>query len=256
MRERARARVSPPRSSASGNAIFYILIAVALIAALSYAVARGGRSGEGVLTQDRTRLLAVGILDYADTVRKAVMQLRLRGVSLADLSFAHPDLAAAYGVYDSAPGNEIFNPQGGGVIYQAPDPDARTAAADYIFSAGAEVKDIGTTCADDACAELVMAVPGLREEVCLAINLILDVDNPGGAPPEDSDPGLAVLYAGTATYAQTIGDEPDSANVSGRNAFCLKSGIDGDYLFIQVLEARRGFWGYSLLSFLVIPAAR
>ena len=76
-------------SSESGNVLFYILIAVALLAALSYTVAQSTRGNVGQLSAERARLYATEIIENANVMSSAVSQLRLRGVDLDELCFDH-----------------------------------------------------------------------------------------------------------------------------------------------------------------------
>ena len=61
----------------NGNVLFYILIATALIGALSYAIANSTRGNSDQLTAERARLLASEIIEYAGTMEAGVTQLSL-----------------------------------------------------------------------------------------------------------------------------------------------------------------------------------
>jgi hypothetical protein len=224
-------------NSESGNILFYILIGVAMLAALSFAVTQGSRDSIQSVNADKQRLLATEIIDYGDTMQKAVAAIRLRGTPFASLSFAHPDLNAAYGTPGAAPAHEIFNPAGGGVLYRPALADVMASGLGqpYIFSAGNEIQDVGTTCAADSCADLLLVLPGLKKDICSSINAIVGVDNPGGNPPEDNGADVA-LFAGTASYAQTLGDE--SAGLAGKTAGCFYDKGATAYTYYQVLQAR------------------
>ncbi|HTK83754.1 MAG TPA: hypothetical protein VL625_01600 [Patescibacteria group bacterium] len=229
------------KNAESGNILFYILIGVMMLAALSFAVTQGSRDNTQNLNQDKQRLLATEIIDYGDTIKKSVDAVRLRGVPLMSLSFADAGLAAAYGTPGTNPPDEIFNSSGGAAVYKDAAPDAldSVASQSYIFTAKNEIKDVGTTCAADACTELIMMLPALKKDLCVAINAVLGVDNPSGAPPTDS--GLdATPFAGSATavYADTIGDEAGSAALAGKTAGCFLDSGTGKYTFYQVLQAR------------------
>lgn len=222
----------------SGNVMFYILIAVALLAALSYAVAQGGRSTMQNLSEDRERLVATEIVDYADSLSNAVSQLRLRGSAVLDLRFSHADLAAGYGVPGAAAEREIFDMAGGGIVYKRASADAMAAAQDWVFTMANEVEQIGSACGAAGCSDLLAVLQPLKKAVCVRINDMLDIDNPGGDPPEDADIDTATLFAGTAAYSETIGDEAGSAALAGKKAGCFKETASGDYYFYQVLLAR------------------
>jgi hypothetical protein len=63
----------------SGNVLFYILFAIALLAGLTFAVNRGGQVSTATLSADQARVAASEILDYAGAVSGAVTKLKLRG---------------------------------------------------------------------------------------------------------------------------------------------------------------------------------
>jgi hypothetical protein len=225
-----------PRQGESGNVIYYIFAAIVLLAALSFAVARGGRSSMQTLGNDRDRLLASEIVNYSHVVKTAVTQLRLRGVPFGSLSFAATGLDVAYGTPGANPPNEIFNAAGGGGIYQSPNPDALDgAAAEFVFTGGNEVDQVGTTCGADACADLIVVLPHVKKDVCVKINNLLSIGAEDADPPTDTRIDLTP-FAGTAAYVQTVGDEDSSLKM--KTAACANFTGNGFYAFYEVLQAR------------------
>lgn len=223
------------RHSERGNAMFYILIAVALLAALVFAVAQSSRTSATALTEEQQRLLATEILDYSQSVKNAVAQLRLRGTSFVQLSFAKPGDAG----YNTTPAHEIFNTQGGGIVYQDVRPEAQIAATAWVFAANNEIDDVGTTCAAAGCVDLLMILPAVRRDTCIKINDFLGITGPTDEPPLDSSIDTLTPFTGTPTYDDTIGDEAGSTEVRGKQAGCVKeTAPPGEYHFYQVLEAR------------------
>lgn len=235
-----------PRARESGNVFFYLFIAVALLGALSFAVAQSSRqSGKGLL-DDRAQLAASEIISYGDTVAKAAGQMRLRGIKNYQISFAHAQMHADYGTYDARPTAELFNPQGGGVIYHAPPILAGTGAPlTYTITGGYAVHNIGTTdCVSTAdCSELLLTVAGINETVCRMMNELLEIGDKDGPLPEDDELPTAPLFVGAASDSPdpfsangVIGDIADAKALSGRSAGCYKNG--GSHIYYQVLIAR------------------
>ena len=232
----------PARAGESGNVFFYIFICAFLLGALSYAVAQGGRSSATSLSQDRIRLAAADVIGYADTIGKAVSQLRLRGTQIDELSFANSFLPSAdYGVYDDNPTaatHEIFNPAGGAVVYQDPPEIATTTGTEqYQFLSNNAVQHIGTTCATASCADLLLVIANMNREICLQINNLVGVTNPGGEPPEDADIRENEKWnpATGFGYSQTIGDE--DAALSGKSEACFAETDEDplEYVYYKVL---------------------
>ena len=64
--------------TSSGNALFLILIAVALFAALSYAVTNSGRGGSGI-DKERAEILASQIFQEVARLRSGILRLKVIG---------------------------------------------------------------------------------------------------------------------------------------------------------------------------------
>lgn len=229
-------------SSQSGNVLFYILIAVALLAALSYAVSSSGRGSAQQITGEKARLYATELIEYTDAMATGVAQLRLRGVALNSLCFDH----ARWGTADynhAACGddrNRIFHPDGAGLAWvnaseQAMDADASPDRLWHIY-ADNEVQDVGTTSGTAEGAELILLVDELDVSVCQQINGLLGVTDPDAAPPVDTGYGT-MEFAGSFGYSETIGDE--DAALAGKTSACFqKTSNPAKYAFYKVLSAR------------------
>lgn len=227
----------------SGNVLFYILIAVALLAALTFAVSQSGRGTSSNITEDRARLYASEILEFANTMSAAVSQLRLRGVENTELCFDHAD----WGVndYDHAGCtdnvNRIFHIDGAGVAWQNAPSEAMDAGASpdnlwYIYGDN-EVENVGSTCGAAACADLILVVDELSEIVCRQLNALLSVTDADTAPPTDTDIG-ETRYVGAFGYAETIGDEAGGVDLAGQTSGCFNNTTGSRYTFYKVLIAR------------------
>lgn len=222
-----------------GNVMIYILIAIALLGALVMAVAQGGRGGANAVTEERENAMAMQILSFGDTVEKAVTQLRLRGTKLDVLRFSHPDLPAAYGVFGAAPLDEVFNPQGAAAVYgKAPAEAILSGTGDYQFLGNTEVVGAGTTCGAASCADLVMILGGLRSDVCIAINRILRAGTADDPPPADDGIDQSGEYAGTFSYAATLGDDAGAAVLSGTAEACFEDEGTNEFIYYKVLVPR------------------
>ena len=227
------------RTAESGNVFWYLFLCAALLGTLTYAIAQGGRSSVTSLSEDKQELLAADIVAYADIVGKAVTQLRLRGTLVSEISFANSFLSAGeYGTYNADPQNEIFNPDGGAVVYTSPAALATVSGTEeFMFLSGNEIEQVGTTCGDASCSDLIMVLDNVRTDICTKINDIIGVTNPSNTPPTDSDIDLADKYiAGNAfTHNEVIGDE-DLA-LEGQREACFEK-ADSDNTYYKVLWSR------------------
>ena len=225
------------RHTEQGNALFYILIAVALLAALSYSVANSGRGNVAQLNEDRARLYANELIEYASNIGNAVAQLRLRGCTDTEISFENNVVAGYTNGTNTA--CQIFHPNGGGVVYTIPN-ENMTTGLEWGFSGSRYIDDVGSWSATPAeRAELYMGIAGLPQEVCTAINNLVDVSNPSGTPPVGQNAGFSAKFVGTYDGGNRIVNPADAGYDAtvGKLAFCLEQ-ADAQNAFVKVLIAR------------------
>lgn len=237
-------------NSESGNVLFYILIAIAMLAALSFAVSSGNNTANKSISNERSKLAASEIMAYGDTLANAVGQLRLRGCTENEISFENSEISG----YEnpSAPSDEtchVFSVSGGGVNFETLSTDildssesASTFYGYWQFDATHCVENIGSH--DDPCAsnqaELVASVHYLRKTVCVAVNDLLEIDNPSGDPPIDTS-NHSPRFTGTYGPSGQVLLGDDAAQLSGQRAGCYQddNGYSEDaYIFYRVLVAR------------------
>ena len=98
--------------SSRGNALFLILIAVALFAALSYAVTKSGRGG-GTISKEKALLDAASLVNFGNAINAAVQRMIITGTAAPDtLVF---ETAFKSGVPCSTGDKCVFAPEGGGL---------------------------------------------------------------------------------------------------------------------------------------------
>ena len=236
---------SKSRTAEAGNVLFYILIAVALIGALSFAVAQSGRGNVQQLSAERARLFATEIIEHANIMASAVSQIRLRGSALNALCFDHPSWGASD--YDHSPActddfNKIYHPDGAGITWSEAPSEAMdtTATPDNLwhFYGDNEIENIGTTCGAAGCSELIMVVDELQLIVCQQLNGLLGITDASTAPPTDTN-FSATRYVGAFAHNQTIGDEAGGSALAGKTAGCFqKTAVPAEYVFYKVLVSR------------------
>jgi len=95
-----------------GNALFLILIAVALFAALSYAVTQSGRSGDGVDKETNT-INATKIIEYMGDLQYTIQRLKLvDGITDSNIQFY---VTASYPIHCTTGNNCLFSRDGGNI---------------------------------------------------------------------------------------------------------------------------------------------
>lgn len=220
----------------SGNVIFIILIAIALLAALTFTVSKGNQGGHQTVIKDQAKLFASEISEYSQNIANAVAQLRLRGCSENQISFENNTVAG----YENVPTNtscQVFHADGGSVNWQ----DIQAAVQDssnsseWMFTGDTRIKDIGTTKTNALSSELMVILMGLTDSVCEQLNVILNVQ--ATSIPADDEFG-ATKFTGSYDYnaALLIGD--GAVNLSGKKSGCAYDASNSANVFYRVLIAR------------------
>jgi len=103
------------RKSEAGNGLIYVLIAIALFAALSFTLGRQTDTSEaGSLSDEKAELYATQLISYAAQAKSAVDQMMFTSsTSIDELDFTQPTDAT----FDTAPLiHKVYHPQGGGLV--------------------------------------------------------------------------------------------------------------------------------------------
>jgi hypothetical protein len=231
------------KHSQSGSVLIYILIAVVLFAALSFAMSQMMRSGSTLTGSEARSASATSVLQYADAVQNAVHDMQINGISDTSICFDAPGWGNNSYV-DGACANtaaKVFDPAGGAVVWEAPAPGVNDTSP-WLFTGVNGIAGIGTVCAQPSCADLKMMLPNVAKSVCIAIDQQLGLISGSAAPPVDTGYD-AVPFTGAYTVSATadIGDEPGSAALSGQPEGCFQSSASptaGTYHFYRVLISR------------------
>ncbi len=237
----------------SGNAFFLILIAVALFAALSYAVTSVSRTGGVSTSKDKSKTSASAILNHAASLQAAITRLKtLYGCADDQFNFANNIYKTGHGALaipanSNAPstGNcDVYSPKAGNAVpYIFPVSAAGPIGGDltkpklgHASLSVAQFKNVGTDgpVGTASANDLAIRFFWLNRETCLALNDLLGVSNPGGEPPVTST-GSGDYTNGSFAATQII----QSASTNGFQAFCFQySSGNTYYSFIDVLIAR------------------
>lgn len=230
-----------------GNAIFLIIVAVALFAALSYAIINTSRTSTSLLTDEEATAYANQIIAYGNEVKTAVRRMQLRGVDDTEFSFENNIFTRNDGTLVSTAGDnpnctnqkcQIFNINGGGISANILSNGATASAVNTATTSikpghwrenVGSVEGVGTPE-----NELFYAAAWIDQKVCIKINDILGIENPSGIPALAS--GTLSTYNGTFS---AIGNWPGATQFDGEKQFCYQiNSTPVGYVFLQVLIAR------------------
>ena len=213
----------------SGNALWFILLAIALLAALTATISRSTDTAEQSGNVERFRIDASDIMRNSASLREAVNSLKLQGISENDISFVNTFTSVDYsnGVcFDCM----VFSSSGGGASYRKPNTSwldsthsGDTRYGEWEFSGTNDVVGVRSTNAD-----LIMYLGYLKENLCTQINTMLGI---AGIP---TDAGFDQT-AFTGTFANTA----DIGGMNGAESGCFEdTSGDRDFTYYQVLVKR------------------
>ena len=220
-------RTSTIMHQEQGSAIWFILLAVALLAALTMTMTRSSDTVEQSGDAERARILASDMMRYTGGIKATIDRMLTSGISESDLCFH----AAGWGNNDyngpscTNAANQIFGAGGGAVPFRTFD-----SASDWRIFGSHTVLNLETTD-----TELIMQAR-VSGAICREINYMLNIENPSGDAPVDAIQS-AVPFIGSYALAapdNTIGD--NAAQLAGKEAGCRKDG--SSYYFYQVLIKR------------------
>lgn len=238
-----------------GNALFLILIAVALFAALSYAVTQTGR-GSGGSSKEQVTLEIARINDFASQIQSGLQRLSLIQNTPEYLVDYHDPAPAAWcAANDPITANSfctsntcrLYDPQGGGVASGfVVSPQYRDTRGGAEMDAGCPeywnitVNGVGQNNQND----MVLELQGITKAFCIAWNNYAGIVNPGGNPPQSGNNAAIQTYGGNINAQVTLTDatvwigNADGSNITGASSFCTQNSWNSDYRISIVLIPR------------------
>lgn len=237
----------------SGNVLFLILIAVALFAALSYAVTSSTRSGSGSTDGERSLLGSATLTQYPTALRTALVRMVLNGVAVNRLAFNAPN-----NFFVGSTERLVFHPDGGGASHQQAPIDVMSSGTPGTWSHNGmlEVPNIGKNGIGGN--DLIAFLVDVNESACLKINQQMGILTSGQCGANQYMAGVPIVDVATNTnitdnQTQNTGalptdDRPDiqctggTANAfTGRPTGCFYDPnviSGGAYVFYSVLLER------------------
>ncbi len=224
----------------AGNAVLFILIAVALFGGLAYTFMRGAKTGQGNLSIGQQKIYAEEVINYANLITRTVDKLRSRGCSENEISFEDPALSGyANGSTPVDNSCKVFHSSGGNIAYVAPPVTCippkchATLGTNWVFSSAVRINNIGTVNSE---LLMRMIIPPESKELCKYINDLSQVTNPSNEPPV-STTTTNITSVATGSFANT--DVVTSTDIDGKYTGCYKSHTStSDFYFFKVLIAR------------------
>lgn len=223
------------RHPESGNALWFILLAVALLAALTATISRSTDTAEQSGNVERYRIHASAIMRHTASIRENVNTMRLNGFGeneiSFDVSFLSPSLYANPNC--TAQDCVVYGSAGGGASYLVPSSDWLDADyegdpgyGEWEFTGANIVNGIGS-----ANADLLMYIGYLQPALCSQINNMLGISN--NPFPTDGDNFDTTRFQGVYAAAPQVID-----NMDGHESGCFRDEDGREYTFYQTLIKR------------------
>lgn len=223
----------------AGNALWFILLAVALLGALTAAISRSSDTAEQSGDIERYRIDASNLMRHTASVEAAVNNMLLRGTSENQISFDNAFVSGATYVNPNCSTSDclVYDGAGGGVNYKTISStilDAASSSEDtfteWEYSGANDVDGVNTTAPD-----LIMYLSYVEQGLCRQINRLLKIPEISGDVPEDSN--------GFEADTPFIGSFASSATIDsmdGREVGCFNDSSGGgrNYTYYQVLIKR------------------
>lgn len=234
-------RNRPNRDGNRGSALFMILMAVALFAALAFTFSRGLQQGSESLSDRQAELAASDILGFASKTERALSRMLQGQRSETEISFE-----GLNGTYSNAAcatdACKVFS--GGGVSPSYPvlrwldsTQSGQPFYGTWYVTARICVPGIGTSaCAGSSGTDLLMILPYVRQNLCEKINLKLGIAAPIPSPSSFGAIDNGGRFDGSfSPGGLTLWDD---AATSGRSSGCVADTGNNAYHFYQVLVGR------------------
>lgn len=190
------------RSSERGNAMVYVLIIVALFAALNFIMARGNDTSEtAVIDNQQVDFYATQIMNYTAQARDSVLKMTYSGTDIDNLTFFQQGDADFDSEVTYTNSSKIYHPLGGGLVPQSfPEQmSAPAGAAETGTDAGWYVgrfNNVGWTYT--SASDVLVVAYRIPEAVCERINeMIAGTDYI--PPPQLTTQARTVLIDNTNT---------------------------------------------------------
>ncbi|NQZ13470.1 MAG: hypothetical protein HRT94_01430 [Alphaproteobacteria bacterium] len=215
------------KNTQNGSVFFYILLAIGLIAALSYVVAQNNRPSTSMLTGEQARIATNEIIEYGNTFATAVQKLKLRGCSDTEISFEN-NIETGYtnGTNTTC---QVFHIDGGNINYTVPSSNWGNAS-EWRFTGRHPVNFVNSFDAD-----LIVILSDISKNICLELNQRVSVNNVGDDAPEDT--GIpANKFVGA--YANSTPLSNEASQLQAKPEACYKDSDDNIYVYYKVLITR------------------
>lgn len=152
-----------------GNAMIYVLVVIALFAALAFVVSRSNDTSEtSALDREKVNVYAAQIIQVSNQMKQGVDQMVWSGSTLDNLDFCLPGE-----ICTSSAQNRVFQPDGGGMIMPKIPAEALNAVDNDPAPGWYMGQFNNVEWTDTAAQDVLFVAHQIRQDVCAKINELL-----------------------------------------------------------------------------------
>ena len=216
------------KSTENGNALIYVIIAIALIGFLTVSLSNQANQSDGQNIDDElAELVALELIEYAQTAQQVIEQMEITGTSFTEFDFINPTSAT----YNTAPHiHKVYHPQGGGFNYKESDSFATgvflsTTGWNFSNATNVEWTRSGAT-------DLIFTALDINATVCATLNEKIT----GSTTIPTNTTTIALLFS-EASAATELNTTNCAAGCEGYPSLCIEDS-GGDYAYYNILINR------------------
>lgn len=217
-------------NTSSGNALIYVLIAIALFAALGFTLSRQTHNaGTGEIDAAKADIYAAQFLTYATQAKSVIDQMMFTGSNIDDLDFTLPSEAG----FNVAPHiHKVYHPEGGGLTpntlpAQTINQVSTPPDAGWYMGRFNNVEWTSSTGSD-----VILTAHQISKSVCEAIDEAIT----GSLTLPILKGNLEDFLVDSATDTDLT--VTDCANCEGYMTLCIRNAADTAYSFYTILADR------------------
>ena len=214
------------RGRIGGNAMVYVLVAIALFGVLTATLSSQNSQSDGQDIDDElVEFYATELMEYAAAAKNVVDQMIMTGTTIDQLNFVNPTSRA----FNTAPHiHKVYHPQGGGLNYQNPSyPPFQETTFTYTHEWYTGKINVEWTLSTQT--DAILSAYGVEEKVCNKINEILT-----GSPTLPSVADMAnhfVIFTNDFTSTEC-------ATCVGYTNLCVQNSFSDRWTFYTILAAQ------------------
>lgn len=220
----------------AGNAMIYVLLALALLAALTVTLSRQAETGGDDLSQEQAELLALKVTSYAGSVKNTVDQLMMSGSQVTDIVYARPQDGASF---DNPPHiHKVYHPGGGGLPFDPPErnifsgTDTTPAGGWYL----GRFNNIAWT--PTGANDIVLAAHDIGRAVCERLNREITGSTTIPALGGTGDPATYFIAQAQGGVANANLTATECAACNGLPALCVSNTAGTQWTYYSIISGQ------------------